>query len=322
MRHLIAGGAGFIGVHLTRRLLGRGDEVVIVDNGLTGWPTERVSAFCGDGVKHVYRDVQEDERTLIEDLPPIARREGIDVVWNLACPASPIHYQRDRVYTLRTSVLGTFNLLNVAVFYGARFVQASTSEVYGDPEVHPQTEEYCGNVNPVGPRACYDEGKRAAETLCFDYMRDRNLDVRVPRIFNTYGPMMHSRDGRLVSNFVTQALSGGPITVYGDGSQTRSLCYVDDLVDGLVRLLEVDWKYGPVNLGNPDEYAVGELANIVSEMFGGVSIAYCSLPQDDPRQRRPDISRARTLLGWEPRVSLSEGLSKTVDFFRAELTDA
>ncbi|MEJ1158626.1 UDP-glucuronic acid decarboxylase family protein [Prosthecomicrobium sp. N25] len=310
-RVLVAGGAGFLGSHLCDHLVARGHEVVALDNFLTGSP-----ANCAHLQGHPrFRLVRHDV------CDPLPADLAADVVFNLACAASPPRYQADPVHTMMTSVLGTRHLLDLAARHDAVFVQASTSEVYGDPDQHPQREAYWGNVNPTGPRACYDEGKRAGETLCFDYLRLGLADVRVARIFNTYGPRMQPDDGRIVSNFVVQALTGRPLTVYGTGEQTRSFCYVSDLVAGLVALAALDrTPDGPVNLGNPGEFTVIELARMVLERTGAASgIAYRPLPEDDPRRRRPDIALARRLLGWTPRVLLAEGLGPTIDWFARTL---
>jgi UDP-glucuronate decarboxylase len=314
---LVAGGAGFLGSHLCDALASDGAMVVCLDNFRTG---------RRQNLRHLEREARVDvvEADIIDSLPP--RLSGgagraFDAVFNLACAASPPHYQADPEHTLLTCVLGTRNLLRLAEASGARFVLASTSEVYGDPEVHPQTESYWGHVNPTGPRACYDEGKRAAETLSFDYRRAGRADVRVARIFNTYGPRMRADDGRVVSNVITQALAGHDITVYGDGSQTRSFCYVDDLIDGLVRLHAVEEAVpGAVNLGNPVELNVAELVDRVLAMTGSDSgVIRCPLPADDPRRRRPDIALARRLLGWSPRVPLETGLRATIAWFEEDL---
>jgi UDP-glucuronate decarboxylase len=304
MRTLVTGGAGFVGSHLCDRLLADGHEVVVLDNLYTG-ARENVAHLEGNPrFRLVHHDVTQPYHYLV------------DRIYNLACPASPVHYQRDPVHTMLTSVLGTLHGLRLAQEVGARFFQASTSEVYGDPNVHPQPESYWGHVNPVGPRACYDEGKRAAETLCFDFQRQHRVEVRVARIFNTYGPRMQEGDGRVVSNFIVQALRGESLTLYGDGKQTRSFCYVDDLVDGFVRLMEHPTESGPVNLGNPVEFTMVELATLIGEVLGRpVDVAHKPLPQDDPRQRRPDIDRAREALGFAPRVPLREGLARTVAYF-------
>jgi UDP-glucuronate decarboxylase len=304
---LVAGGAGFLGSHLCEELLARGYRVICVDSFVTG----------NDGN---LRSIGDDApfRLLRHDIcKPMNLREHVDRVYNLACAASPTHYQADPVHTMQTCVVGTLNLLDLAERHGARFLQASTSEVYGDPEIHPQPESYVGNVNCTGPRACYDEGKRAAEAMCFDFLRAGRVDVRVARIFNTYGPRMHARDGRVVSNFVVQAIRGEPLTVYGDGTQTRSFCYVSDLIDGLLRLMEVAPRPGgPVNLGNPAEFTVRELAELILEMTGSPSpIRFLPLPVDDPKRRCPDIRRAGELLRWKPVTSLREGLASIVQHF-------
>ncbi|GGC78513.1 UDP-glucuronic acid decarboxylase family protein [Chelatococcus reniformis] len=312
---LVAGGAGFIGSHLIDALLGRGWRVICLDNFQTG-------RF--DNVRHLEREPRFDvcEADIIDPLPVRLARSRVPIthVFNLACAASPPHYQADPEHTLLTSVVGTHHLLQLAEQRGARFLLASTSEVYGDPEVHPQQESYWGHVNPIGPRACYDEGKRAAETLSFDFLRTARVDVRVARIFNTYGPRMRADDGRVVSNVITQALAGDDITIYGSGEQTRSFCYVDDLVDGLLRLMTHEQDYrGAINLGNPHELKVHELADLVVAMTGTRSIvSYKPLPIDDPRRRRPDIGIARRVLGWSPRVHLEVGLEKTIAHFAAE----
>jgi UDP-glucuronate decarboxylase len=311
MRHLrprilVTGGAGFLGSHLCERLLRDGASVLCVDNFYTG-TRDNVEHLLG----HPYFEVMRHDVTF-----PL--HVEVDAIYNLACPASPIHYQRDPVATTKVSVLGALNMLGLAKRTRARILQASTSEIYGDPEVHPQPEGYVGHVNPIGPRSCYDEGKRCAETLFFDYHRQHGVDIRVARIFNTYGPRMHPNDGRVVSNFIVQALMNRPITLYGDGSQTRSFCYVDDLVDGLIRLMECDGATAlPVNLGNPEEYTVRALAEEVLAIAGaGAALVHRPLPQDDPRQRRPDIARARALLHWAPTIGLREGLERTVTYFR------
>ncbi len=306
--NLVAGGAGFIGSHLCERLLGVGEGVVCVDDFSTGARANLAALVGRPGFEMIEHDVTR----------PLALL-GVDRVFNLACPAAPVRYQADPVRTWKASVLGTMQLLELAAACRARFLQASTSEVYGDPQVHPQAEDYWGHVNPVGPRACYDEGKRAAETLCFDTARTTGLDVRVARIFNTYGPRMARDDGRVVSNFVVQALEGRPLTIYGDGSQTRSFCYVDDTVDGLLRLMDHDGPLpGPVNLGNPAECTVRELAELVLELTRSAEVLESRpLPTDDPVRRRPDITRARTLLGWEPQTPLREGLQRTISALQA-----
>ncbi|MHC1753458.1 UDP-glucuronic acid decarboxylase family protein [Humidesulfovibrio sp.] len=309
-RILITGGSGFLGSHLCERLLGAGHDVLCVDNYFTG-RKENIRPLLG----HPHFEVLRHDVTF-----PLYVE--VDEIYNLACPASPIHYQHDPVQTTKTSVHGAINMLGLAKRIKAKILQASTSEVYGDPAVHPQTEDYWGNVNPIGPRACYDEGKRCAETLFFDYHRQHRLRIKVARIFNTYGPNMAVNDGRVVSNFIVQALRGQDITVYGKGDQTRSFCYVDDLVDGLVRLMEVtpDDFTGPVNLGNPREFTILELAEKIIAMLGSSSkIIHTPLPTDDPMQRKPDITLAKSALGWEPKVLLEDGLAPTVAFFRKVL---
>ena len=304
-RVLVTGGAGFLGSHLVDRLLGEGCEVVCVDNLFTG------------SKRNLYHLVSHPRFEFIRHDVTFPLYVEVDEIYNLACPASPIHYQHDPVATTKTSVHGAINMLGLAKRLKCRILQASTSEVYGDPTVHPQTEDYWGNVNPIGPRSCYDEGKRCAETLFFDYHRQHGLEIKVARIFNTYGPRMHPADGRVVSNFIMQALRGEPITIYGEGQQTRSFCYVDDLVDGLMRLMASPAGFtGPVNLGNPSEFTMRQLADKVLEMTGSKSeIAFRPLPPDDPKQRRPDISLAGSALGWAPSVPLAEGLRPTIDYF-------
>ncbi|MBK6800160.1 UDP-glucuronic acid decarboxylase family protein [Novosphingobium sp.] len=305
-RSLVTGGAGFIGSHLCRRLLDRGHQVLCVDNFFTG-SRANISELLGNPNFELLRhDVT---------FPLYVE---VDEIYNLACPASPVHYQFDPVQTTKTSVIGAVNMLGLAKRLRIPILQASTSEVYGDPTVHPQTEDYWGNVNTIGPRSCYDEGKRCAETLFFDYHRQHDLQIKVVRIFNTYGPFMHPNDGRVVSNFIVQALKGEPITLYGDGKQTRSFCYVDDLVSGLIAMMETEKAVtGPVNLGNPGEFTMIELAEMVRELVGSsVELVHRPLPQDDPRQRQPDITRAREWLGWEPKIALREGLTPTIDYFR------
>ena len=306
-RILVTGGAGFLGSHLTDRLLTNGHEVLCVDNFFTG--TKR-------NVEHLHAHPRFELMRHDVTFPIYVE---VDEIYNLACPASPIHYQHDPVQTTKTSVHGAINMLGLAKRLKCRILQASTSEVYGDPSVHPQTEDYWGNVNPIGPRSCYDEGKRCAETLFFDYHRQHGLAIKVARIFNTYGPRMHPADGRVVSNFIVQALNGQPITLYGDGSQTRSFCYVDDLVDGLIRLMDSpDSLTGPVNLGNPNEFTMRELAELVlSETGTSCPLVQQPLPQDDPRQRQPNIAVAKEQLGWWPTTSLREGLKPTVAYFRS-----
>lgn len=306
-RVLVTGGAGFLGSHLCRRLLERGCEVICVDNYFTGNKGNIV-----DLRDNPYFELMRHDVTF-----PLYVE--VDEIYNLACPASPIHYQHDPVQTLKTSVHGAINMLGLAKRIGAKIMQASTSEVYGDPEVHPQTEDYWGHVNPKGTRSCYDEGKRCAETLFFDYRRQHGLAIKVARIFNTYGPNMHPNDGRVVSNFIVKALQNEPVTVYGDGSQTRSFCYVDDLIRGFMTLMDntPDDFSGPVNLGNPGEFTILELAEKVIEMTGSKSrIEFLDLPSDDPRQRQPDISLAKRELGWQPEVQLEQGLVKTIEYFK------
>lgn len=304
-RILVTGGAGFLGSHLCERLLNDGHEVICCDNFFTG---SRRNIF--HLLDNPYFNVLEQDIT-----NPIYLQ--VDEIYNLACPASPVHYQHDPVHTAKTSVLGAINMLGLAKRVGARIMHASTSEVYGDPEIHPQTEDYWGHVNPNGLRSCYDEGKRCAEALFFDYHRRHGIEIKIARIFNTYGPNMHPEDGRVVSNFIVQALTGEPITIYGGGSQTRSFCYVDDLIEGFVRLMDSPKDFtGPVNLGNPNEFTIAQLADQVLEMTGSKSeIINKPLPEDDPRQRQPDISLAKKVLGWEPGVQLTEGLGRTIDHF-------
>ena len=304
-RILVTGGAGFLGSHLCERLLQEGHEVLCVDN-------------CFTGTKHhIHHLLGHPRFEFIRHDITFPLYVEVDEIYNLACPASPVHYQFDPVQTTKTSVHGAINMLGLAKRVKAKIFQASTSEVYGDPVVHPQTESYWGNVNPIGPRACYDEGKRCAETLFFDYHRQHGLVIKVGRIFNTYGPRMHPNDGRVVSNFIVQALQNKPITVYGDGSQTRSFCYVDDMIEAFVRIMKTPDDFtGPVNLGNPDEFTILELAEKVVEMTNSKSeIIFKPLPENDPRQRKPDISLARKALGWAPKVSLEEGLGKTIEYF-------
>lgn len=306
MRILVTGGAGFIGSHLCERLLGEGHEVVCLDNFFTGRKQNIAHLRDNKNFELVRHDVTE----------PIMFE--VDQIYNLACPASPVHYQYNPVKTVKTSVMGMINMLGLAKRVKARILQASTSEVYGDPLVHPQPEEYFGNVNPIGLRSCYDEGKRVAETLMMDYHRQNNVDTRIVRIFNTYGERMLENDGRVVSNFIVQALRGDELTVYGTGEQTRSFCYVSDLVDGIVRLMNAEAEdiHLPVNLGNPGEFTMNELANEVAKAVGkDIKIKYLPLPQDDPKQRQPNIERAKKLLNWEPTVPLAEGLKRTVKYF-------
>lgn len=308
-RILVTGGAGFLGSHLCERLLRDNHDVLCVDNYFTG---------TRDNILHLLGDSHFEAMRHDVTFPLYVE---VDEIYNLACPASPIHYQFDPVQTTKTSVHGAINVLGLAKRLRAKIFQASTSEIYGDPTVHPQTEDYNGNVNPIGPRACYDEGKRCAETLFFDYHRQHRTRIRVARIFNTYGPRMHPNDGRVVSNFIVQALRGQPITMFGEGKQTRSFCYVDDMIDGFIRLMDApDDVTGPINLGTPVEFTIEELARTVIELTGSRSkIQYQALPTDDPMQRRPDIGLARTKLGWEPKVSLETGLRHTIDYFDALL---
>ncbi len=307
MRILVTGGAGFIGSHLIDRLMQADHEVICLDNFFTGHKRNIQHWFGNPNFELIRHDITE----------PI--RLEVDQIYHLACPASPVHYQYNPVKTIKTNVMGTLHMLGLAKRVKARFLLASTSEVYGDPEVHPQSEDYRGNVNPIGIRSCYDEGKRVAETLSFDYHRQNGVDIRVARIFNTYGPRMLENDGRVVSNFVVQALKGIPLTVYGDGSQTRSFCYVSDLVEGLMRLMNGDVT-GPINLGNPDEYTILELAQTVQSMVNpDAEVQFKPLPQDDPKRRKPDITKAQTHLNWEPTVPLKVGLQKTIDDFRTRV---
>jgi UDP-glucuronate decarboxylase len=309
LRILVTGGAGFIGSYLCDRLLADGHHVVCLDNFFTGRRENIEHLIDHPGFEVLRHDVTEP--LFIE----------VDQIYNMACPASPVHYQYNPVKTVKSNVLGAINMLVLAKRLRARILQASTSEVYGDPTVHPQPESYWGNVNPIGPRSCYDEGKRVAETLMMDYHRQDQVDIRIARIFNTYGPRMAENDGRVVSNFIVQALRGQELTVYGSGEQTRSFCYVDELVDGLIRLMNADGRHEPVNLGNPVEFTIRQLADEVAQAVGGgVRIAYRPLPADDPTQRKPDISRAREWLGWEPKIQLGEGLTRTVEFFRQRLS--
>ncbi|MCC7225721.1 MAG: SDR family oxidoreductase [Burkholderiaceae bacterium] len=307
---LVTGGAGFLGSHLCDRLIAQGHQVVCLDSFFTG--NERnVAGLVGHPAFTLMR----------HDVVDAVRIDGLDEIYNLACPASPVHYQYDPIHTMKTSVLGALNMLELARATGAKVFQASTSEVYGDPTVHPQPEAYWGNVNTIGIRSCYDEGKRAAETLFFDYQRAHSLKIKVVRIFNTYGPRMAADDGRVVSNFIVQALRGEDLTVYGDGSQTRSFCYADDLVEGFMRLMNSDDAVtGPINMGNPGEFTMIELAERVLRLTGSKSkLIFMPLPQDDPKQRQPDITRAKSVLGWEPKVALEQGLEKTIAYFRTVL---
>ena len=305
MRCLVTGGAGFLGSHLCERLLNDGHEVICLDNYFTGRMVNVAHLRDNRNFELIRHDVTEP--ILLE----------VDRIFNLACPASPIHYQFNPVKTIKTSVMGAINMLGMAKRVKARILQASTSEVYGDPAVHPQTEDYWGNVNPIGIRSCYDEGKRVAETLFMDYHRQNKVDIRIVRIFNTYGPRMLMNDGRVVSNFIVQALKGEDLTIYGDGSQTRSFCYVDDLIEAFARMMDQGEIIGPVNIGNPGEFTMLELAHAVLEQTGSKSkIVYQPLPGDDPKMRRPDIGLAKKALGWEPKVNLFDGLQKTIDYFK------
>jgi UDP-glucuronate decarboxylase len=308
MRVLVTGGAGFLGSHLCDRLIGQGYDVLCLDNFFTG-RKQNIEHLLGNAHFELIRH---------DVIDPF--KFEVDRIYNLACPASPPHYQYNPIKTTKTSVMGAINCLGLAKRVKARVFQASTSEVYGDPAVHPQPESYWGNVNPIGRRSCYDEGKRCAETLFFDYHRENGVDIRVVRIFNTYGPRMNPDDGRVVSNFIVQALRGENITVYGDGSQTRSFCYVDDLIEGFLRLMEQSETVGPVNIGNPGEFTMLELAEVVLKQVGGKSkIVHKDLPADDPKQRQPDITLAKKYLKWEPKVPLSEGIGKTIEYFRGEV---
>lgn len=308
MRILVTGGAGFLGSHLCERLLNEGNEVICLDNLFTGRKANVVHLLDNPFFEFVRHDV----------IDPF--KFEVDQIYNLACPASPPHYQYNAIKTIKTSVMGAINCLGLAKRLKARVFQASTSEVYGDPDQHPQTEAYWGNVNPIGIRSCYDEGKRCAETLFFDYHRQNDVDIRIVRIFNTYGPRMLANDGRVVSNFIVQALQGQDLTIYGDGSQTRSFCYYSDLIEGFSRLMNQDELTGPVNIGNPGEFTMLELAETVLKLVGSKSkLIHLDLPADDPKQRQPDITVAREKLGWEPKVSLEEGLKETIAYFRKDL---
>jgi UDP-glucuronate decarboxylase len=310
MRILVTGGAGFIGSHLIDRLMKQGHDVICLDNFFTGHKRNIRHWLDSPYFELIRHDITE----------PI--RLEVDQIYHLACPASPVHYQYNPVKTIKTNVLGTLNMLGLAKRVNARFLLASTSEVYGDPDVHPQPEEYRGNVNCIGIRSCYDEGKRVAETLAFDYHRQNNVDIRVMRIFNTYGPRMFENDGRVVSNFIVQALQGIPLTVYGDGSQTRSFCYVADLVEGMMRLMNGDHQ-GPINIGNPGEYTILQLAETIQKMINpDAQLSFKPLPQDDPKQRQPDITKAKSLLGWEPTINLQDGLKMTIEDFRSRMEAA
>ena len=309
---LVTGGSGFLGSHLCERLLNEGHEVICVDNYFTGSKENLNCILDNKKLEIIRHDIT---------LPLFIE---VDEIYNLACPASPIHYQYDPIQTIKTSVVGSINMLGLSKRVGAKILQASTSEVYGDPEVHPQTEDYWGNTNPIGIRACYDEGKRCAETLFFDYYREHKLSIKIARIFNTYGPRMHPNDGRVVSNFIVQALMGEPITIYGDGTQTRSFCFVDDLISGFIKLMNSgDDIVGPINLGNPSEITVKALADIILDMTNSSSkIIFKELPSNDPVRRKPEITLAQSLLNWEPDVSLEDGLVKTIDYFNAKLENS
>lgn len=306
---LVTGGAGFIGSHLCEKLLEMGHTVFCLDNFFTGANKNIAHLFQNPEFHLIEGDVTENPPDII-----------VDQIYNLACPASPVHYQYDPIKTIKTSTVGMVNMLELSLKSNARILQASTSEIYGDPQAHPQKENYWGNVNPIGPRSCYDEGKRVAETLCMDYHREKNVDVKIARIFNTYGPRMHEQDGRVVSNFIVQAIGGKPITIYGEGKQTRSFAFVSDTVAGLIALMNQDKSTGPINIGNPQENTVKELAEkIISLTKSESKIIFQSLPEDDPKRRRPDISLAKEVLGWEPTVSLEEGLTKTIQYFKGVL---
>jgi len=306
LRILVTGGCGFLGSHLCRRLVKEGHDVICVDNFFTSQKSNVRDLLDKPNFEIIRHDITKD--FFLE----------CDQIYNMACPASPVHYQYNPIKTMKTSVLGTMNMLGLAKRVKARLLQASTSEVYGDPEISPQPEEYWGHVNCAGVRSCYDEGKRAAETLCYDYHRQNNVDIRIARIFNTYGPGMHPYDGRVVSNFVVQAIKGEDITVYGEGNQTRSFCFVDDLVDGLIKLMNNEVTIGPVNIGNPGEFTIKQLAELAIKITGSPSkIIHLPLPGDDPKQRKPDITKARTLLKWEPKIPLEKGLVQAVEYFKA-----
>ncbi|MBF0432249.1 MAG: SDR family oxidoreductase [Fibrobacteria bacterium] len=307
-RILVTGGAGFLGSHLCDRLIKRGDDVLCLDNYFTGTKSNIQHLLNNPNFELIRHDV----------IDPIHLE--VDQIFNLACPASPVHYQYNPVKTIKTSVMGAINMLGLAKRVKARILQASTSEVYGDPDQHPQPESYWGNVNPIGIRSCYDEGKRVAETLCFDYYRQNKVDIRVLRIFNTYGPRLNPDDGRVVSNFIFQALKGEDISIYGDGSQTRSFCYYKDLIDGMIKLMDHDNFTGPMNLGNPGEFTIKELAEKIIQLTGSTSkLIYLDLPLDDPKQRQPDITLAKKMLGWEPRIKLEDGLKETIEYFKGLL---
>jgi len=305
MRILVTGGAGFIGSHLCKYLLNKGDDVICVDNLFTGNKDNIKELLNNHNFEFIRHDITSS--LYVE----------VDQIYNLACPAAPIHYQYNPIKTIKCNTVGMVNMLGLAKRTGARILQASTSEVYGDPEEHPQKESYWGNVNPIGIRSCYDEGKRVAETLCFDYHRQNKVDIRIVRIFNTYGPNLHKNDGRVISNFIVQALKNEPITIYGNGSQTRSFCYISDLLEGMHRMMNKEDFIGPVNLGNPAEFSVKEIATKIKELTNSSSeIIYNELPKDDPVRRKPDISLAKSKLNWEPKINLDEGLTKTIDYFK------
>ncbi len=306
MKIVVTGGAGFLGSHLCDQLINRGDNVLCVDNFFTGQKSNIEHLLDNPLFRLIEHDIIE----------PFYLDESIDQIYNLACPASPIHYQKNPIRTVKANTAGMINMLGLARKSGARLLQASTSEVYGDPDIHPQPESYRGNVNILSPRACYDEGKRVAETLCMDYHRENKVDIRIVRIFNTYGPRMHPKDGRVVSNFIIQAMNNEPLTIYGDGSQTRSFCYVDDLIAAIVLMMDQDKHIGPINIGNPEEFTIKELAQKVTAATKSKSeIMYKVLPADDPKQRQPDISQAKEKLGWQPKTSLAAGLSNTINYF-------
>ena len=306
-RNLITGGNGFLGSHLAKKLIKNGEEVISIDNFFTGTKKNTEELFTHPNFELIRHDVTE----------PI--KIEVDKIWHLACPASPIHYQFNPIKTTKTSFMGTYNMLGLAKRVGAKFLLASTSEIYGDPEEHPQTESYKGSVNTIGIRSCYDEGKRISETLCADYQRIHGVDVRIMRIFNTYGPNMRSDDGRVISNFIVQALRNEKLTIYGDGSQTRSFCYVDDLINGMIKLMESSY-INPINIGNPTEFTIKELALLIKDLINPkLEIVYKELPEDDPRQRKPSIALAKELLNWEPEIQLKDGLIKTIDWFKNNL---
>lgn len=312
---IVTGGAGFLGSNLCQRLLADGNHVIAVDNLFTG-RLINIEKLCGE---FVFKNIDITNKAALDEL--VSNCEQIDEIYNLACPASPPHYQKSPTYTIKTNVIGMMNMLDIATKFNAKILQSSTSEVYGDPIVHPQPESYRGNVNPIGIRACYDEGKRVAETLCFDYNREFGTKIKVIRIFNTYGPNMDPKDGRVVSNFILQALNNQPITIYGDGTQTRSFCYVDDLIEGMIRMMASDDDFlGPVNLGNPGEFTMIELAEkVLSKIDSKSKLVFNSLPQDDPTQRKPVIDLAKEKLGWEPKIDLDEGLDRTIEYYKGQL---